>query len=85
VVAPIVSLRSVYFASDSATISAADLRHLKAVRANVRGVRSVTCVGHPDVRSDAGYNLRLAKRRAAAVCAVLTSGTQITTKLGPSV
>lgn len=58
----------VLFAFDSARVTAGGRAALR--RLEVRG-RRVTVVGHTDARGSAAYNLRLSRRRAAAVARVL--------------
>lgn len=61
--------RAVRFASRSAVVRPADRRYLAAVRARLRGPRSVTCAGNTDrLGRD---NERLGRRRAVAVCRLL--------------
>lgn len=58
----------VLFAFDSARVTARGRGALR--RLEVRG-RRVTVVGHTDAQGSAAYNLRLSRRRAAAVARVL--------------
>ena len=67
--------RSALFASESARISAADARYLADVRASLRGVRTVTCLGYTDSRGSWESGVALGRRRAQAVCALLVKGT----------
>ncbi|HWT93473.1 MAG TPA: OmpA family protein [Solirubrobacteraceae bacterium] len=66
----------VLFAFDSARVTARGRRALR--RLDVRG--PVTVVGHTDARGAAAYNLRLSRRRAAAVTRALGGGTDVTVR-----
>ncbi|ADB49292.1 OmpA family protein [Conexibacter woesei] len=59
------------FATDSARLLPAGVRHLRRVAADLDGARSIRSVGHTDARGDATANRALGRARAAAVCAVL--------------
>ncbi|WP_030177089.1 IPT/TIG domain-containing protein [Spirillospora albida] len=71
-----ITLRPVYFDTDSATVKPADVRYLKRLRAHLGDVRAVRCDGHTDSRSTRGYNRDLAQERARAVCRILGGGTR---------
>ena len=73
--------RAVYFATGSATITAAQDRYLAALRTRLTGVRTVTCVGHTDDRGNKAASLRLGKRRAQQVCRDLTTRLRIPTRV----
>ncbi|MFI7544812.1 Ig-like domain-containing protein [Actinoplanes sp. NPDC049599] len=73
--------RAVYFATGSASITAAQDRYLAALRTRLTGVRIVTCVGHTDGRGNNAAGLRLGKRRAQQVCRDLTVRLRIRTSV----
>ncbi|WP_203843768.1 fibronectin type III domain-containing protein [Winogradskya humida] len=73
--------RAVYFATGSASITAAQNRYLAALRTKLTGVRILTCVGHTDDRGNKAASLRLGKRRAQQVCRDLTARLGIRTNV----
>jgi outer membrane protein OmpA-like peptidoglycan-associated protein len=52
-------------------ISPASQRALHAIAAQIRGAKSVTCVGNTDAQGSDAYNKALGLRRAKVVCSVL--------------
>jgi CshA-type fibril repeat protein len=72
VVAARYALRPVRFASGSTSVRAADARYLAGVRAALGGATSLTCTGHSDNQGPAAASLALSRKRAVAVCAVLS-------------
>ncbi|RZS87386.1 putative repeat protein (TIGR02543 family) [Motilibacter rhizosphaerae] len=73
----VVAVRPVFFATDSWAISPADRHYLDRLRTQLDGVTSVRCVGSTDSRNTDTYNTHLGQRRAAAVCAYLLRGRDV--------
>ncbi|WP_106124810.1 fibronectin type III domain-containing protein [Pseudosporangium ferrugineum] len=71
--------RSVYFGTDSSRISVAQQRYLVTLRAKLSGARAVTCIGRTDDRGSKSYSQRLGKRRATAVCRLVSTRPNLTT------
>ncbi len=75
----------ILFATDSATVGPALRRDIAALAQNLLDYpdSTIQVIGHTDNVGDAGYNLSLSRRRAAAVAAILISNgvpsTRITT------
>lgn len=66
-------LGTVYFGTDSSTLSRAQLgvARMLARRAVADGFRRVSVVGYTDSRGSAGYNLALSRRRTSTVVSLL--------------
>ena len=69
--------RSVHFQPGSKGVDRAATRYLRSVRGRLDGVRRVTCLGYTDDRGAASYNAALSKRRARAVCNLVTAGLDV--------
>ncbi|WP_165400402.1 virginiamycin B lyase family protein [Motilibacter rhizosphaerae] len=74
-----VTVASVYFATDSSTLTGPQLRVLAGLRRHLAGARSVTVVGHTDDRGTTAYGLTLGRARAAHVATALTAGLHLHT------
>lgn len=60
------------FMFDSTTMARPSARRaLRALAADLRHAKTITCVGHTDSSGDAAYNKALGLRRAQAVCSAL--------------
>lgn len=60
------------FIFDSTTMARPEARRaLRALAADLRHAKTVTCVGHTDATGDEAYNKSLGLRRARAVCSAL--------------
>ena len=65
---------AVLFDTDSAVLRPGEASYLQGLRHHLTGIRTLTCTGSTDFRAGTGYNMELARRRAAGVCAVLARG-----------
>jgi CshA-type fibril repeat protein len=69
--------RPVFFDTGSAALRPAEARYLDALRRELAGVRSISCVGYTDSVDTSARNLALGRARAATVCAYLVRGTNV--------
>lgn len=74
---PAIAVRPVFFATDSARLSASDAAYLQRLRVRLAaaGVRGVACVGRADARSTPSHNQALGLARAHAACDLLVART----------
>ncbi|WP_030177192.1 OmpA family protein [Spirillospora albida] len=72
---------SLTFEPGSSTLKPSGVRYLDALSRDLIGVRSLECVGHTDGTGRAGANKRLARARARTVCAHLTRGSEIKSRI----
>jgi outer membrane protein OmpA-like peptidoglycan-associated protein len=61
----------VLFPTSSTALTAIAKHQLKALKTQLAGVKTVTCVGYADTAGDAAANVALGKARAKTVCAAL--------------
>jgi outer membrane protein OmpA-like peptidoglycan-associated protein len=74
---------TVYFATDSAVVSAHEAAKVRALcqKLTQDGFTAVTLIGYTDSRGSAWYNLALSERRAQAVARLVHLHVRVTTHL----
>jgi outer membrane protein OmpA-like peptidoglycan-associated protein len=71
----------VYFAFNSAKVSAGGVKALDKVARQIAGAKLVECDGYTDSVGSVSYNIKLGLNRAKAVCAILGTHVQHTKSL----